>query len=200
MINNNYNTNTSWYDLLFNMLLGFIVMFVIVLAMVASKLQTMEKTPEIKGEFLITMTWQQESDDDVDLWVENPAGQIISFVNKTAGFMTLERDDYGHRNDSDSNGVLIYNENREIVIIRKVMPGEYIVNAHLYHKSSGEPARITMTLEKITPYSQAASKSFELSNRGEEFTAFRFFVDKDGNVTDVNDNPKLFVGQPSEER
>lgn len=198
MINNNYNTNTSWYDLLFNMLLGFIVMFVIVLAMIASKLQTMEKTPEIRGEFIITMIWQPESDDDVDLWVENPTGQIISFINKTAGFMTLERDDYGHRNDVDSDGNLIYNENREMVIIRRVMAGEYIVNAHMYHKSSSEPARVTIMLEKITPYGQAAVKSFELFNKGDEVTAFRFFVDNGGNVTSINDTPKLFVGQPSD--
>ena len=194
MINFRYNTNTSWYDLLFNMLLGFIVMFVIVLSMIATKLQSLEKVPELKGEFIVTMTWQESSKDDVDLWIEDPNGNIVSFLLKTNGFMTLERDDYGQRGDEDDQGNLLYKENRELVIIRKSISGEYTVNAHLYSKQCEEPADITIRLEKITPYSNVITKTLQLQARGDELTAFRFFVDDAGNIISTNDNPKSIIG------
>jgi hypothetical protein len=166
--------------------------------MVVTKLQqTAEKSPEINGMYMITMTWQPESEDDIDIWVQDPENSILCFVNKTVGFMALDRDDYGHRGDTDTDGNLAYNENREVVMIRKVIHGEYTVNVHFYTQPSAVVQNnITVRLEKISPYAQIAMKTLTMSTKGDEQTAFRFFVDENGIISSVYDTPKQLVGIP----
>ena len=62
--------------------------------------------------------------------------------------MHLDRDDVGNREDADGDEISI---NREMVIIRKKVAGEYIVNAHSYVKMSNDPIPVSVKIIKFSP-------------------------------------------------
>ena len=53
----------------------------------------------VNAEFIITMSWPKDSKDDIDLYVMDPAGNIVYFRDKDNGLMHLDRDDLGDKND-----------------------------------------------------------------------------------------------------
>jgi hypothetical protein len=185
-----YHTNVAFLDLLFNTLLCFAALFALSFVMINPSRQNANM--ESKAEFIITVTWPHEQDNDVDVYIEDPEGHLVSFARREDGLMHLDRDDLGHRNDTIQtlDGPITYNENREIVSIRGILPGEYIVNVHMYHMNSEEPCPVTLQLDKINPYKTAALKEVILTVKAEEKTAFRFTVNQNGDVIDVNELPK----------
>ena len=84
--------------------------------------------------------------------------------------------------------------NQEIVSIRGILPGEYVVNLHLYRAADGKPVPATVKVEKLNP---AVELIFfgpvTLTEPGEERTAARFSVGTDGRVRAVNQLPKQLV-------
>ena len=94
---------------------------------------------ELNAEFIITMKWPKKAEDDVDLWVRDPLGNTAGFKSKDVGLMSLDRDDLGGANDTvigaDGKAIKVYN-NEEHMTIRGIIPGEYIVNVHLYAKKA----------------------------------------------------------------
>ena len=185
-----YDTNVAFLDLLFNTLLCFAALFTLSFVMINPSRQN--ANTESKAEFIITVTWPYEQDNDVDVYVEDPGGHLVSFARREDGLMHLDRDDLGHRNDTiqTPDGPLEYNENREIVSIRGILPGEYIVNVHMYHKNSVEDCPVTIQLDKINPFKIVTTKTVVLKLKAYEKTAFRFTVNQNGDVIDVNELPK----------
>lgn len=59
------------------------------------------------GEYAIKVTWPPGADDDVDTYVQDPAGNVVSFSNPDAGLMHLEHDDLGRRSDRLRHGELV---------------------------------------------------------------------------------------------
>ena len=96
-MSNRYGSNLSFNDVLFNALLGFVVLFVLALLLI----NPITKKSDIpaKAEILITLEWDDMASDDIDIWVQGPTGVPISFQNKTNGVMHLDRDDLGTTND-----------------------------------------------------------------------------------------------------
>ncbi len=45
------------------------------------------------------MDWPDNHPDDLDLFVQDPAGNIAWYRHREAGFLTLDRDDRGGAND-----------------------------------------------------------------------------------------------------
>ena len=119
-------------DLLFNALLGFTYLFLI--AVIFMNPDAKNGIIEAKAEYIIALNWPDNDPNDIDLWVEDPAGNIIWFKNREAGLMHLDRDDRGSVND-----LVKFNErqlsnplNQELMTIRGIVPGEYVVNLHYY--------------------------------------------------------------------
>lgn len=186
-----YHTNTAFLDILFNSLIGFVGLFFLAYILVNPKSEE-EKKLDSKAEFVITISWNKDFDDDVDSYVQDPEGHLVSFKRREDGLMHLNRDDLGHRNDvvETQFGKIKFEENQEVVTIRGIIPGEYIVNVHMYKKVAAEPATVKIQLDKINPYSIIVQKEVNLIVTGDEKTAFRFVVDKDGFVTNINSLPK----------
>ena len=69
-----YQSNLAFVDFLFILLLAFISMFI--LALILINPVTKKSEVERKAEFLITLEWDKESRDDVDIWVEDPLGKV----------------------------------------------------------------------------------------------------------------------------
>ena len=182
----NYHTNLAFLDLLFNTLLCFAALFS--LAFILINPSKKNKTVDAKAEFIITVIWPSEMDDDVDTYVEDPEGNLIAFNRREQGLKHLDRDDTGLSFDtiSTSFGLVEYKENREMVTIRGYVPGEYVVNVHMYTKREDAETPVTIILEKINPYKVVTGRNVVLKLRGDEKTAFRFTVDDEGKVIQTN--------------
>ena len=191
----NYHTNLAFLDLLFNTLLCFAALFS--LAFILINPSKKNKTVDAKAEFIITVIWPSDMDDDVDTYVEDPEGNLIAFNRREQGLMHLDRDDTGLSFDtiSTSFGLVEYKENREMVSIRGYIPGEYVVNVHMYTKREDAETPVTIILEKINPYKVVTGRNIVLKLRGDEKTAFRFTVDDEGKVIQTNQLEKGLAGQ-----
>ena len=184
----NYHTNMACLDLLFNTLLCFAALFSLAFVMINPSKKN--KTVDAKAEFLITVTWPSDIDDDVDTYVEDPNGNLVAFNRREQGLMHLDRDDVGFSSDRLQTpfGIVEYKQNREMVSLRGIVPGEYVVNVHMYTKRSEEEKEtpVTILLEKINPYRVVTGSNVILKQKGDEKTAFRFVLNDEGEVTNIN--------------
>ena len=181
-------------DLLFNTLLAFVMLFAVALVVMNPKAKT--GVIDAKAEFIITVTWPDLDPNDIDAWVQDPAGNLVWFRSREAGMMHLDRDDRGLANDTIViNGQKVVNPlNQEVVTIRGFAPGEYTVNAHYYESHNGQPVEVTVSVVKVNPRAEVVYYgTVKLPRRGDEATAVRFHVDRDGGVTGVNTLPKRLV-------
>jgi len=184
-----FHSNTAFLDILFNTLLGFVALFFLAFVQMNPKEEENKKNIEAKAEFIITFTWNSEHDDDVDAYVEDPQGHLVMFKRREDGLMHLDRDDLGHRNDIIQSGeeTIQYAENQEIVTIRGIIEGEYTVNAHMYLKKHPNVTTVKITLEKLRPYKKIIEREIVLEKLGDEKTAFRFKLNKTGDVLETNE-------------
>tara|TARA_B100000029_G_scaffold9313_2_gene9916 strand:+ start:14374 stop:15033 length:660 start_codon:yes stop_codon:yes gene_type:complete len=198
-----YGSQIAFIDLLFNTLVGFVFLFV--LAFILINPVAKKSNVEVIAEFIITTTWPDNSADDIDTWVKDPVGNIVGFKQKDRGLMNLDRDDLGRANDTIEmlNGEkILVRQNIEHVTIRGIIPGEYIVNVHLYRRSPRhevleedyfENIPVRVNVEKLNPYGVVYIKELLLTVKGEEKTVLRFTVDADGKITEINDLPYQIV-------
>ena len=188
-----YHSNLPFIDLLFNVLIGFVFLFIVSFLLINPIAKRADI--EVKAEFLITVMWPDSLEDDVDTYVEDPAGNLVWFRSREPGLMHLDRDDLGKRNDEvvTAAGTILFPENREIVTLRGIVPGEYVVNIHMYFKVGKEPVPVTVQIDKINPYSVVVRETIELKEKGEEITVTRFSVKSNGDIIDVNKLPKKLV-------
>tara|TARA_B100000315_G_C14559807_1_gene579943 strand:- start:920 stop:1516 length:597 start_codon:yes stop_codon:yes gene_type:complete len=188
-----YHTNLPFLDLLFNVLIGFVFLFIISFLLINPIAKRADI--EVKAEFLITVFWPDNLEDDVDIYVEDPTGGLVWFKSREPGLMHLDRDDLGKRNDEviTAAGTILFPENREIVTLRGIVPGEYVVNVHMYFKVGAEPVPVTIQIDKINPYSVVLRETVDLKVKGDEVTVTRFSVNAKGEVSNVNKLPKKLV-------
>lgn len=184
-----------FYDMLFNMLIAFVFCFIIALLAMNPKALKAGDIPA-KAEFIITVSWPDMNPDDIDTWVQDPAGNLVWFRQREAGLMHLDRDDRGLVNDTIVvNGKQIVNPlNQEVVTVRGIAPGEYTVNAHYYDSKDGLPVDVTVSVVKVNPRAEVVYYGqVKLARKGDEATAVRFTVLPDGSVDNVNTLPKTLV-------
>ena len=191
-----YDSNLSFNDILFNALLGFVVLFVLALLLI----NPITKKSDIpaKAEILIIVEWDNESPDDIDTWVQGPLmGAPISFQNKHSGSMHLDRDDLGRTSDImmiDGEKIVI-KINREVVTMRGIAKGDYYINIHVYNKpGNSEPTKYTITLLDVNPYREVYVMQGEVTARGDIVRLPGFTLDEEGEVTDVWSSDKIIVG------
>ena len=193
-INRRRNASDPFTDLLFNALLGFTFLFLIAIMFMNPVAKKGIINP--KAEYIITVAWPDHSPDDVDTWVEDPNGNLIWFRNREAGLVHLDRDDRGRINDTITiNGEEIQNPlNQEIVTIRGVVPGEYVINVHYYATETQQALPVTVKVSKINPTLEIVYYGDTLlEKKGDEKTAVRFVIDKSGSVTQVTHINKSLV-------
>lgn len=173
-------------DLLFNALLGFTYLFLIAIMFMNPVAKKGIIDP--KAEYIITIGWPDNNPDDIDTWVEDPNGNVIWFRNREAGLIHLDRDDRGIVNDTIViNGTEIQNPlNQEVVTIRGLVPGEYVVNLHYYATETNKPVSATVKVAKVNPALEIVYYGDTvLDEKGNEKTAVRFVIDKSGRVDQI---------------
>ena len=186
-----YKSTIGFIDILFNILVGFAFLFIVAFLLI--KPEAKREDFDRKAEFIVVMEWDKERQDDIDLYVQDPSNTIVHFRNARANFMHLDKDDLGKRNDTIMvNGVeKIVMINREVVTIRGIVPGEYIVNVHYYSDYSEHanvtrgpmsPLEVKVTVYKVNPYSEVWQGTKTFTRKGQEETFVRFTMDKNGGV------------------
>jgi hypothetical protein len=186
-----------FYDMLFNILIAFVFCFIIALLAMNPKAKKEGDIPA-KAEFIITVSWPDMNPNDIDTYVQDPAGSMAWFRQREAGLMHLDRDDRGLAGDTiNVNGRDVVNPlNQEVVTIRGFAPGEYTVNVNYYDSKNGEPVEATVSLVKVNPRADVVFYgTVKLDRKGDEKTAVRFSVEPDGSVRDLNTLPKSLVPQ-----
>ena len=148
---------------------------------------------------LIVVNWDDLSDDDVDIWVLDPGNGILSFRNKLVNMMALDRDDRGKSTDTFNNETVYIN--REVVSFRKLIPGSYYVNLHMYNKIDKDPINATVELVKLNPYSILYRETIVLTRVGQEEPIMQFIVTTDyaiemGVVKRLFVNSNIFAAPP----
>ena len=181
-----YSSFDPFTDLLFNILLGFTFLFFITMLFInpITKLGNIN----MKAEYIITVDWKDSLPDDIDLWVKDPNGEIVSYLKKDAGWLHLDRDDRGVINDKiiiDGKEV-IYPINREVVTLRGIIPGEYVVNLYLYDHKSNSPVEAKIIIEKVNPSLRLVFVGdVILKNEDTELTITKFRLDSEGNFKSI---------------
>lgn len=197
---NRSNYLLAWVDILMNLTMRFVALFF--LAVIWIVLQQDAKTNDdnltTKAEMMISMEWAGESPDDVDLWVQDPLNNTVSFRNREIGFLSLDRDSLGKQSNSvtlKDGTVVSVDFNKEIVSLRGIIPGEYIVNVHMYSKRALEETKIRIKIIRIQKGGNLMyrEKEVTLKRDGEEKTIMRFKIDQQGTLIDTNDLPKKLV-------
>jgi len=184
MPNRRTTSNLAFNDLLFNVLIGFVMLFVIAFLLINPI--TKKADIPVKAEFIIILEWDQESVDDVDLWVQRDNDKPVGFANRELTPLHLDRDDLGTTNDI----VLIdgvtktLKSNREMTTIRGVVPGNYYVSVHAYHKKD-DTIPYTVTVMKVNPFRQVYSITGTLLSFREVQRLPAFNVDSNGRVTEI---------------
>jgi len=192
-----------FYDMLFNMLIAFVFCFIVALLAMNPTKSKAGDVPA-KAEYIITLSWPDLDPNDIDTWVRNPAGEVVWFRNREAGLMYLDRDDRGESNSSIVvNGRRVVSPFRqEVVTIRGIVPGEYVVNAHYYESKeidtsnprAGQPVDVTLSVVKVNPRAEVVfNGQHRLAKRGDEATLVRFSVNADGSVGALNTLPAKLV-------
>jgi len=216
---NKYKSTIGFTDMLFNILVGFAFLFIVAFLLI--KPEAKKEDFERKAEFVVVMEWDHDQPDDIDLYVEDPTNSTVHFRLPITNFMYLDKDDLGYANDIVKNvdgTITKVNINREVVTIRGIIPGEYIINAHYYSarkwagqtlstnmydggvsvvgkgKPTGKKLTVKIELHKVDPYKiwWVGEKTF--TRRGQEETFVRFIIDPDGKqVGDFTYVEKKFV-------
>ena len=170
--------DTVFRDVILLALSGFVAVVLLLLPHLHPPLEAKESPPP--GNVLVEPHWPCEIDADVDLWVEAPGDKPVGYSNKGGRLFNLLRDDLGRFLD-------ITKINYEVAYSRGVIPGEYIVTIHLYrHSSSMMPVPITVVASvkknQTDRLRRIAITKLEMAYAGEENTAFRFSMDRNGRL------------------
>lgn len=181
-------------DLLFNILLS--LSFIFIIAFVFMQPPAKTGVIDSKAEYIVTVTWPEDRADDIDTWVLGPGGDMIWYKSPEAGLMNLDRDDRGTAGDQILvNGEVVDNPlNQEVVTFRGIAPGEYIVNLHYYESRTQRPIDAKVRVVKVNPAAEVVFYStVHLARIGEERTAVRFTLEKNGRVKNINTLEKSII-------
>lgn len=197
-----YGSSIAFLDFLFNLVLTFVV--IAILLLVIMKTETAKPSVENKSDFVVMIEWDNDTADDVDLWVKDPADQVVGFPNKEQPGMHLQRDDVGLLGeqvlnvDNELKGEL---KNVEIVNITAWQKGTYSVNLHLYKSdkraghSTGE-ITVTIRVMKVNPFYELAPVTVKLdrtAHEGNELPILNFTVSDKGMIESADRLPIYFV-------
>jgi hypothetical protein len=173
-----------------------VVAFLFFIALLVINPEAKQGKIDTKADFIITMTWPDSHPDDIDLYAEDPLGNIVWYHVREAGFMVLDRDDRGGLNNSIVvNGQKVSSPLRqETISIRGIIAGEYTVNVSHFVATTGEPVTANVKVQKLNPTAQVVfDNKFTLDHTGDEKTAVRFRLDAEGKVVNVDQRPKSLL-------
>ena len=178
--------DTLFRDVLSLALLGFLAVIVLLLPHIAPEgVKNISDAPA-PGNVVIEITWPDDMDADVDLWVQAPGDVAVGYSNKGGAIFNLLRDDLGKTMDLSSI-------NHESAYTRGLRGGEYVVNAHAYRIDPKKPPPFTVEAvistksveDGVTRIAPILFTQAQIRYQGQELTLARF---------ELTDTGKLVTG------
>jgi len=195
----------SFLDMLFNMMLAFAFLFLFSFLLIRPPTES-KKAVELKAEMLITLSWPDGALDDIDLWLLLPNGKKVGYPMKDLGVATLDRDDRGSVGNHyiDPSGLpQLIRTHREIITIRALMPGRYVINVHAFavqgffnnfESTQRLPYNVNVTVLKLNPLvRELSSRDIMLEKVNQEATVVMFVVDGTGEVVDISTDEDISI-------
>jgi len=176
----------------------FVFLAVIMISTVDEPKKAVTEAPIPKAEFLIQLSWDDGSLDDIDLYVRGPDRNVVFFNKRQTPLMFLDTDNLGMNNavTMPDGTYTPVPTRREIVTVRAVAAGEYTVNAHFYKKNSpkGSKDNLVLSVLKLNPYAEIGRATAVFDEQGQEQTMLNFTVDAKGDVAEVFQAQTKMVG------
>ena len=175
--------DTLFRDVLSLALLGFLAVIVLLLPHIAPDGVKNVSDAPIPGNVVVEITWPDDMDADVDLWVKAPGDIAVGYSNKGGAIFNLLRDDLGKTMDLSSI-------NHESAYTRGMRPGEYIVNAHVYRVDPKKPPPFTVeavistktVVDGVTQINPVLFTQTKLRYQNQELTLARFELTEKGQL------------------
>ena len=188
-----YHSNLAFNDLLFNVMLGFVLLFIIAFLLINPP--TKKDEVPLKAEWMIVVQWPEDLNDDIDTWVKAPNGNLVGFKSKETGLLHLDRDDLGISSDTFTIGTeIIQNRiNREVVTIRGIVPGDYYVSLHMYSQRNNGSVPVTVSVMDVNPFVEVYNITVEMDTRGQQIALPSFTIDDEGNLAGTFKTTKSVV-------
>ena len=180
-----FSTNIAFIDMLFNMLILMTTMFFLSLMLVNPVAKDGIVTPTVA--MMIEMSWDDESNTDIDLYVKTPTGDVTYYASKENPPAFLERDDLGWSNDKYIlNGEeVIVERNYEVISLSDLPDGEYFVSVHGFSIPEDAFIDVTVSATLMQPFSELYFNTIPVKDHQE--VGVLSFVVQDGAVIDVYD-------------
>jgi hypothetical protein len=135
------------------------------------------------GAYAIILEWPRASRTDLDLYVQDPAGNVAWYGQPDAGALQLEHDDLGAGTGTSYNS----GPNFERTVVRTTSPGTYAAVVHLYCEPDPGPTTAVVELWKLgTAQRPVDVRRLTMEHQGDEQTAFRWTVDQLGDVVSTD--------------
>jgi hypothetical protein len=195
-----YDFRTAFIDLLINVLTGMVFLFMITTLLITTKVKDEDAGIKKDAQYIISMSWPNNINCDVDIWVRDPQNRVVSYQAKDVGVMHIERDDQGWVNDLMTYLKLQPSQqlnNSETWVLRGKMAGKFTVNIHLYSCAVndkpvplGQSVEVPVTLEltKLNPdLKKVLTKTVTIKEVWEEVTAFNFVLDGKNDIVTITD-------------
>lgn len=183
LFQNEADENTIFRDVIFLALIAFVAMLIIVIPFLADPKEKEELETLAPGNLMAEIVWDNNLNDDIDLWVFGP-GEVgpVGYSNKSGLVWNLLRDDIGSGND-------LTNLNYENSYSRGLAEGWYRFNVHWYNSPSGVvEIKVNMVISIKKPNEatkQLMAREVILTRTGKEVTVFNFYLNKEFNVEET---------------
>lgn len=190
------NTSRALLDVLFVLLLGVIALLFIALM----HLNPPTKKSDVPSpvDIIITVEWDKKSNDDVDVWTWDMSRNTppIFFASRENAFIHLDRDDLGRESDLivlPNGQTKVIEVNREVVVFRDALDGEYVIALHMYAKRDRTPTTVRVSIATVNPqYKIHHEEEYVLYSLDDEETVAIFTV-KNKKIIDVDTDTKIPV-------
>lgn len=178
-------SDVVFFDLLTNFIFILIILIIYLMLIIN---HTKKEDVKVKAEYLIVMDWEDDSPNDIDLWLQAANGTLIYFRNNHIQSINLDLDDRGILTDSKNVHI-----NREIITIRSNENGLYKINAHMYSKRDNENVSNNVNIQvlKLNPFKKIFEKSFIMSKKGQVERVGEFTISNEKVVDTKNTTENL---------
>ena len=171
------DSSTIFLDVILLALAGFVCIAILLLPHINPP-ATVASGRDANESVIAEITWDNDQDADIDLWVKAPGDTAVGYSNKGGVFCNLLRDDLGSLADP-------LRINHEETICRSlVTEGRYTVNAHAFRATVVKwPIEVRMRVSVKRPGSslfQIVQTTGQLDRVGEEITLANFILDESG--------------------
>jgi hypothetical protein len=139
-----------------------------------------------KAEYLVTLTWGDHRDIDLDLWLKHN-DCVIYYQSRECIDISLDRDSRGYTSNASVNpdGTPTISPNQEVIAIRAKLPGDFLTAVNYYQRNTDPDLAVDCKVEliKLNPTVQVVqSVKLHFDRQNQTLNAIAFHVDEDGTV------------------